>query len=148
VQSEVFNRVVIARREALGTLLPGDLAFLHRNGAVFPVVDPAAEAARLAAIEVSPSGPMPGPEMPHPTGEPAAIEAAALAGLDLPADAFTKLPFRLGRGERRPLRVPVTEVAAVEVPNGLQLTFALPRGAYATSVLRELLAETIWFGGE
>ena len=28
---------------------------------------------------------------------------------------------------------------------GLRLSFALPRGAYATAVLRELLDETIWF---
>jgi tRNA(Glu) U13 pseudouridine synthase TruD len=32
------------------------------------------------------------------------------------------------------------------VDGGLELGFALPAGAYATSVLRELLVDTIWFG--
>lgn len=146
VQSEVFNRVVNARRETTDVLLPGDLAFLHRNGAVFPVQDPAVEAPRVSSVEVSPSGPLPGPEMPLPEGEPAAIEAAALAALEIGVDAFRDLPFRLGRGERRPLRVPVSGVAAEAVPEGLRLSFALPSGAYATSVLRELLEDTIWFG--
>lgn len=148
VQSEVFNRVVIARRHALDTLMPGDLAFLHRNGAVFAVTDPEKEKERLLAVEVSPSGPMPGPEMMLPEGEPLALEQSALAALEITTDAFAKLPFRLGRGERRPLRVPVADASVEGVPEGVRLTFALPSGAYATSVLRELLEDTIWFGGD
>jgi tRNA pseudouridine13 synthase len=146
VQSEVFNRVVAARLATLGTLLPGDLAFRHDNGSVFAVDDPAREQARADALELSPSGPMPGPEMIQPSGEPARLAAEALAALAITTDAFARLPFRLSRGERRPLRVPVRGCSAESVPNGLQLRFDLPRGAYATSVLRELLTETIWFG--
>lgn len=148
VQSEVFNKVVLARRQALDVLMPGDLAFLHRNGSVFAVSDPTQEQPRLLAVEISPSGPMPGPEMMLPEGEPAAIEAKALAELGIATEAFANLPFRLGRGERRPLRVPVTDASVDAVPEGLRLVFALPSGAYATSVLRELLEETIWFGGD
>ncbi|MBX3463785.1 MAG: tRNA pseudouridine(13) synthase TruD [Planctomycetes bacterium] len=147
VQSEVFNRVVAARREQVHRLLPGDLAFLHHNGAVFAVEDLSREQARADRFELSPSGPMPGPEMPEPMGEPLRLEREALAALDLGPEAFAGLPFRLGRGERRPLRVPVEEVAAAAVDGGLRLSFTLPRGAYATAVLRELLTETIWFGG-
>jgi tRNA pseudouridine13 synthase len=148
VQSDVFNRVVAARRTALDQLMDGDLAFLHKNGSVFPVAVAAAEQRRAVAFEISPSGPMPGPEMPLPQGEPLAIEQRALAELDVAPEAFVGLPFRLGRGERRPLRVPVgdAEAAAVE-GGGLRLSFSLPRGAYATAVLRELLDETIWFAG-
>lgn len=149
VQSEVFNRVVMARLGSLDTLLPGDLAWKHDNGACFPVVDPAAEQARCASFAISPSGPMPGPEMTQPTGEPAAIEAAALQALELRPEQFANLPFGLARGERRPLRVPVTDVAAQALEDGaLRLSFTLPKGAYATSVLRELLDDTIWFGGD
>lgn len=146
VQSEVFNRVVVQRLATLGTLLPGDLAFRHDNGAVFPVGDPALEQPRADALAISPSGPMPGPEMPEPTGEPARLEAEALAALSLAPAAFAQLPFRLARGERRPLRVPVGEPSADAVDGGLRVAFTLPRGAYATAVLRELLDETVWFG--
>lgn len=148
VQSEVFNRVVIARLATLGTLFAGDLAVLHRNGAVFPVADPAAEQPRADALELSPSGPMPGPDMLQPAGEPLAIERAALAEVGLAGDEFDGLPFGLARGERRPLRMPVRDVAAEAVDGGLALAFALPKGGYATAVLRELLTETIWFAGD
>ena len=145
VQSEVFNRVVIERLRTLGTLLPGDLAFLHKNGAVFPVADPAAEQPRADALELSPSGPMPGPKMPLPGGEVLALERRVLAAMDLRPEQFAKLPFGVGSGERRPLRVPLTEGAARLNERGLELQFALPRGSFATAVLRELLLDTIWF---
>jgi tRNA pseudouridine13 synthase len=148
VQSEVFNRVVAARLATLGTLLPGDLAFLHRNGACFRVAVPAAEQPRADAFEISPSGPMPGPKAMLPDLEPLAIETAALAALELTVDRFAGLPFGVGSGERRPLRVPVREVAAVAVAEGLRLQFTLPRGCYATTVLRELLVDTAWFAAD
>ena len=45
--------------------------------------------------------------------------------------------------------MPVTDVAAQALEDGaLRLSFTLPKGAYATSVLRELLDDTIWFGGD
>jgi len=146
VQSEVFNRVVAARRLTLDQLLPGDLACLHRNGSVFAVRDPAAELARLQALEISPTGPLPGPEMMLPGGEVLAIEQAAQEALGVRTEQFAALPFRLGRGERRPLRVPLRDTTARAVDGGVELGFALPSGAYATSVLRELLVDTIWFG--
>jgi tRNA pseudouridine13 synthase len=147
VQSEVFNRVLIARIATCDRLLPGDVAFRHDNGSSFVVADPAAEQARVQALAISPSGPMPGPQLLAAQGEPAAIEAAALAALGLEPAAFAGLPFRLCRGERRPLRVPLGQPAVEAVDGGLRVRFELPRGAYATSVLRELLTETIWFGG-
>ena len=147
VQSEVFNRVVRERLATLGTLLGGDLAFRHDNGSVFAVEQPEREQPRADALEVSPSGPMPGPDMLDPRGEPLRVERQVLDALELSGETFAKLPFRLCRGERRPLRVPVRGAAAEPAGDGaVRVQFELPRGAYATSVLRELLTETIWFG--
>ena len=145
VQSELFNRVVIRRLDRLGEILPGDLAQLHKNGAVFTVEDPAREQPRADSLELSASGPMPGPDMLVPTGEPLAIELAALEELGLSGEEFNDLPFGLGRGERRALRCPIRSVAARAHPDGVHVGFTLPKGCYATSVLRELLEDTIWF---
>jgi tRNA pseudouridine13 synthase len=146
VQSDAFNRVVIERLPTLGTLLPGDLAFKHDNGSVFAIDDPQKDQPRCDQLLVSPSGPLPGPEMIQPAGQPKQIEDDVLRALGLTHELFGKLPFRLCRGERRPLRVPVVEPTAELVPGGLRVAFELTRGAYATSVLRELLVDTIWFG--
>jgi tRNA pseudouridine13 synthase len=145
VQSEVFNRVVMERLPALGTLLPGDLAFLHRNGACFRVDDVARDQVRADAFEISPSGPLPGPRMQQPEGAPRAIEQGVLAAMQLDPAVFAGLPHGLCRGDRRPLRVPLWDPAAVAEGDTLRLSFGLPKGSYATSVLRELLVDTIWF---
>jgi tRNA(Glu) U13 pseudouridine synthase TruD len=42
----------------------------------------------------------------------------------------------------------VKDAAARAVDGGLELAFTLPAGGYATAVLRELLTDTIWFGGD
>ena len=81
-----------------------------------------------------------------PSGEPLQIELEALAELDLKGTEFNDMPYGMASGERKPLRMPVHDASAGMVEDGLQVRFALPKGGYATSVLRELLLETIWFG--
>ena len=140
-QSALFDQVV-ATRLATGTLdqlLPGDLAFRHDNGACFRVTDPAAESERLQALQISPSGPMFGTDLLQPEGEPLAVEAGVLAAAGLTPASFAG-PGRLRlTGERRPLRVPLHEIEVSAAADGLELSFCLPRGAYATMVLREVM---------
>lgn len=146
VQSEVFNRVIAARLDRIGTVLPGDLATQHHNGATFVVENLDEDQARADAMELSPSGPMPGPDMMVPSGEPLEIELQALRELGLSGEEFNDLPFGMASGERKPLRMPIHDAGARMVDNGLEVSFNLPKGGYATSVLRELLRDTIWFG--
>lgn len=145
VQSEVFNRVLVQRLDRIAVLLPGDVAILHRNGAAFAVEDVAAEQPRCAAFEISPSGPLPGPKCLVAAGEPGAMEAAALAELDLDPALFGNVPHGTNDGERRSLRVRVSEPELSAESDGVRLRFALPKGSYATAVLRELLVEPPWF---
>lgn len=145
VQSEVFNRVLVQRLDRIAVLLPGDVAILHRNGAAFAVQDVALEQPRCAAFEISPSGPLPGPKCLVASGEPGAMEAAALAALDLDPALFGNVPHGTNDGERRPLRVQVTDPELSAEGDGVRLRFALPKGSYATAVLRELLEEPPWF---
>src|SRR5690606_16300709 len=145
VQSEVFNRVLVRRLATMGTLLPGDVAVLHRNGAAFLVEDPAREQARCDAFELSPSGPMPGPKCLAARGEPGAIEAEVMAELGITGELFGRSPHGSNEGERRPLRMQLRDAEAAAEPQGVRLRFALPRGGYATSVLRELLVDPPWF---
>ncbi|MEQ1632807.1 MAG: tRNA pseudouridine(13) synthase TruD, partial [Planctomycetota bacterium] len=50
VQSEIFNRVILARLQGLGQLQKGDLAILHKNHACFPIDVPEREQARADAF--------------------------------------------------------------------------------------------------
>ncbi len=140
-QSALFDQVVAARLAAglLDQLVPGDLAFRHGNGACFLVTDPAPEAARLNALEISPSGPMFGPDLLLPEGEPLAIEQRVLDAAGLTLASFAGSGKMRLSGERRPLRVPLSEATVTRDDDGLVLSFRLPRGAYATVVLREIM---------
>ena len=144
-QAELFNRVLSARMPRIGTLLAGDLAQLHRNGAVFAVADAEAaarEQPRCAAFELSPSGPLFGPKLPFPEGEPGEMERATLAASGAALEDFGRPEAERQPGARRPLRVPLIEKPEVEEDaEGVVLKFALPSGCYATVVLREMLGD-------
>ncbi len=147
-QSELFNRYlsrVLAADEDAGLprfdrLGQGEVATLHRNGAAFLVTDPEREATRVAAIEISPSGPIFGTKLLRPLGGPAReLEDAILAeeGLD-GAEGFAALaPLGL-KGERRPLRFAVSDVSVEREDDAIVLAFGLPKGCYATAVLEEI----------
>jgi tRNA pseudouridine13 synthase len=146
-QSHLFNQVVARRLESgLGTLLDGDLAWVHRNGAVFAVENPTVEQPRADAFEISPSGPLFGPRMTEPAGVAQAMEAAVLAEAEGSRELFGNQFYRV-HGGRRPLRFRIEDakisLGADRRGTYLELTFLLPRGSYATCVLRELFREEV-----
>ncbi|MFM9997087.1 MAG: tRNA pseudouridine(13) synthase TruD [Phycisphaerales bacterium] len=150
-QSAVFNAVLDRRiaAGALGTLAAGDVAMKHVNRAPFTVCEETlAEpgfAERLARFEISPSGPMWGVSMLRASGptndtEIAALHAFGVSEADVTQTERRSLPLP---GERRPLRVPLTDP---DVEGGMdehgpyvRVAFDLPRGAFATTVLREIM---------
>jgi tRNA pseudouridine13 synthase len=139
-QSRLFNQVVQERIESLARLEAGDLAWLHRSGAVFEVVDPAAEQERADRFEISPTGPLFGHRMTWPQGLPGAVERRALEESGVTVDAF-RSPYLRVKGARRPLRFraddPDMALGADARGSYIELRFTLPRGCYATSLLRE-----------
>jgi tRNA pseudouridine13 synthase len=138
-QSDLFDRVLEKRLAGFDRVMAGDLAWKHDNGACFLVTDPAVEAPRAEAFQISPTGPIFGFRMSFPEEAPRLMEEALLAEEGLTPASFD-LPGGLSmEGGRRPLRVPLGEPAAEMESDGLVLSFTLPRGSYATSVLREIM---------
>tara|TARA_R110002073_G_scaffold118918_3_gene259045 strand:- start:155377 stop:156693 length:1317 start_codon:yes stop_codon:yes gene_type:complete len=157
-QSAIFNHVLNTRieRGMMDTLCDGDLAFVMKNRSVFAITQKELSAgvdgsnpfaARLAALELSPSGPLWGTTMERTGGAIDQLEcqALALAGVE-PADlvaceADTGYPM-IG-GDRRPMRIPVIDP---EVEGGIdehgayiRCAFELPKGAFATTVMDEIM---------
>jgi tRNA pseudouridine13 synthase len=137
-QSFLFDKVVERRLDLLDHLMEGDLAWKHINGASFLVDDPEAEALRAARFEISASGPMFGCRMTQPAGEVLALEQQILESEGLCPDDFDLGSGLRMEGGRRPLRVPLGDAARVVEGDTLKLEFSLPRGSYATSVVREI----------
>jgi tRNA pseudouridine13 synthase len=138
-RSLIFN-AVLARRVADGSwdrLLAGELVNLAGKNSWFAAgaIDAELEA-RLARRDIHPTGPLAG-RGPAPSAEAGALEAEVLAG-------FGTLPAALERegleAARRPLRLCPEDFRAVAEHGTLRLEFRLPPGAYATAVVRELVA--------
>jgi tRNA pseudouridine13 synthase len=137
-QSFLFDQAVARRIGTIDTLMTGDLACKHINGACFLVEDAAVEQGRADAFEISASGPMFGCKMKRPEGEAWELEYEILerTGLDL---TLFDVPGGLRmEGERRPLRVPVSELSWNFSGDAVTVEFTLPKGSYATSLLREI----------
>jgi len=137
-QSSLFDRVVESRLTEIDRIMAGDLAWKHANGACFLVEDVAAETQRAAQFEISATGPMFGCKMTWPAGAPRELEQRILAAAGLEVGQFDLGSGLRMEGERRPLRVPLTDVSHRAEAESLVLEFSLPKGSYATTVLREI----------
>lgn len=142
-QSYLFNRC-LARRISEGwfdELQRGDIAFKHETGGLFLVEEVERERARAAAFEISPTGPIFGYRMMAPEGEARALEEAVLKAEGIQRDLVERPALKKARvfGGRRPVRVPIHTVDIEVAPDGLILAFELPKGSYATVVLREVM---------
>jgi tRNA pseudouridine13 synthase len=137
-RSLIFN-AVLAERVATGDwerLGAGDVAMLDGRGSVFAVetVD-AVLAERCERLEVHPTGPLWGAGESMAQGRIAAMEARTAA--DFP-EAVVAVNGAGMRAERRSLRVAVRDLE-YDLGADPTVAFRLSRGAFATSVLRELV---------
>lgn len=138
-QSLLFNRALAARLAA-GTFaraLAGDVLRKTETGGLFVCEAPEVDQPRMDGRELSAAGPIFGPKMPRAAGAVAEFETGLLS-----AEGMTLEDFKRGRDEteggRRPYRIFLGEPVLEQEGNALRLAFGLPRGAYATVVVREL----------
>jgi len=137
-QSERFHEWLEQRHELglLPQLMAGDVAKRH-DGPIFDVEDLSLEEPRRRAREIVPTGPLFGSEMRWAKDAALEIERAVLAasGIDQAALARANLP-----GTRRAAWIYPAGIALEAAPEGLWVSFELPKGSYATVVLREFIS--------
>ncbi len=140
LQSVMFNEVLAARVSdgSWCRILLGDLA-KKREGALFLVgeADLADAQNRAETGAISPTGPLFGASMRWPEGDVRAREERVLAAWGL--DEGRLIAARhLGEGTRRALRLEVDELSTLQKPDGVEVSFVLPKGGYATTVLAQV----------
>jgi tRNA pseudouridine13 synthase len=147
-RSQMFNQVLALRVERgdWDRPLPGDCMQLAGSRSFFAAeaIDPVLRA-RTMAGDLHPTGPLWGRGPQAAGGEAGQVEASALSGFEPWAQGLAAAG--LDR-ERRALRLTVGDWSwGWACEDGLELSFSLPAGAYATAVLRELV---VWdpSGGE
>jgi tRNA pseudouridine13 synthase len=145
-QSAIFNAVCNDRLRMglLGTLLQGDVAMKHETGGVFHVRDLAAEQQRADALEISPTGPMWGKALLMPEDGIGDAEVAALRDTGVGPEHLVDGPF-VPEGTRRSLRMVLlnarVSAGADDAGPYVEVDFELPRGSFATTVMREVMKQ-------
>lgn len=139
-QSHLFDQLLTQRLPNLQQLHKGDLAYKHVNGACFQVEDAASEQPRADRFEISPTAPLFGFKVMQATGFTGEKEHALLTATGLTLASWRSEKGLAMPGERRPLRVPLLQAKiAAANPADITLSFSLPKGSYATSVLSEII---------
>ena len=138
-RSLAFNAVLGARVGAntWNRLLPGEVVSLSGSQSVFAAENPdEGLLRRLGEGDISPTGPLCGTGGVLPAGEAGRVEAAALT----PVEPLPGLLAAAGlRAERRALVLRPSAFRHRLEADSLEVEFELPRGGFATSILREIL---------
>lgn len=141
-QSYLCNRYLARRIEKglFGRILEGDVAKKYDTGGLFGVKDAKEEQPRYDRKEISFTAPIFGSKMMQATGPAGRMETEILneAGMTI-----EQLSNAGANGTRRLGRVLVSEFEARMVEDGLELRFFLPKGAFATTLLREIMKKNL-----
>mmetsp|Transcript_28531 Transcript_28531/g.91381 ORF Transcript_28531/g.91381 Transcript_28531/m.91381 type:complete len:616 (+) Transcript_28531:165-2012(+) len=156
LQSALFNAYVAERieRGQFQAVYVGDLVAQPHSSAARPRMVrgghggesadgtlASQETAELHSFEISFTGPIFSGAMPKAGGAPAELEAEVWSR-HVPSLPLASVKRSVLGGGRRVCRLPLpTDLVVEEAPeaDGLRFEFSLPRGAYATSLLREFM---------
>jgi tRNA pseudouridine13 synthase len=138
-RSAIFNAALAERIEGgdWDRLTAGDVAILDGSASWFPVDDvDSVLRSRLDSFDIHPSGPLWGQGRPPTTGPVREREEAVAGRHPDMADCLVSAGLKQ---ERRSLRLPVRDFRWRLGQGEMELEFRLPRGAFATTVLSEIL---------
>jgi len=139
LRSFLFNQV-LAKRVRAGNwniMLDGELAMLNGTHSIFHCDKPDTDIEdRCTRLDIHPTGPLPGKGGDGPTGDVDRLENDVLVNWT----ELTQVLVDQGvQASRRSLRLYPAELEWDFEGSVLQIAFVLPPGAYATTILNEIL---------
>ncbi|MDO5851704.1 MAG: tRNA pseudouridine(13) synthase TruD [Methanobacteriaceae archaeon] len=144
-ESYLFNKV-INERIVLGIdkYLPGDIIIDKEEHWVHDV-DENTINDDINSFKLNPTAPLYGTKVPLAEGMEGEIEAKVLKEENIKKEDFEcpKTPKLGSHGIRRSVRFKVTDTNVKQTSNGIIVEFMIPKGCYATAVLREIMKKNI-----
>ena len=137
-QSYLCNRYLSRRLElgAFDYLLEGDIAKKYSTGGLFQVDDWEKEQARYQSHEISFTAPIYGSKMWTAQGPSGELEAKILSEAEVSLEQFDAANVI---GTRRLGRLLPSDLDVSLRSHDLVVNFSLPKGAFATTILREIM---------
>ena len=139
-QAGLFNEWLSRRiqRGDYHCLIEGDVAKKTDSGGLFVVRDLEREHPRFSAGEITYTGPIFGEKMVRPEGRALDLENEILRDNDISEEMFKDVRLK---GSRRAGKVYADNLNFLEEDGDILLTFSLPKGSYATALLREFMKD-------
>lgn len=143
LQSALFNALLTARVQEANwrSVLPGEILKKTDSGGLFHSTSPEVDQPRLDAREVVTTGPLYGADVDLAESTAGELEQRILEESGLSLNDWKQASVR-SVGSRRPLILYPGELRAeLESPHTVVLSFFLPKGAFATVLLREIMGD-------
>jgi tRNA pseudouridine13 synthase len=145
-QSYLFNKAVSERSKlGIDKYIEGDIIIDNEEHLVHEFdLDNIND--RIKSFEVHPTAPLYGTKVPLAGAEVGQMEQNVLddEGIKLEDFECPKTPKLGSHGLRRALRFKIWDVSAESTPDGVLTEFSIPKGCYATAVLREIMKEDVY----
>jgi tRNA pseudouridine13 synthase len=145
-QSYLFNKVVSERSKlGIDKYVDGDIIIDNEEHLVHEFdINNINE--RIKSFEVHPTAPLYGTKVPLAEGVVGKIEQKVLddEGIKLEDFECPKTPKLGSHGLRRAIRFKIWDISVVETSEGVLTEFSIPKGCYATAVLREIMKEDVY----
>ncbi len=139
-QSYLFNLYLIKRIEKgfFDKLLVGDIAKKHDTGGIFSVEKKnlKQDQKRFDSKQISFTGPIFGKKMSRPSNDSWELEESVIDSQEISLETLESLGIE---GTRRVGRIFLKGFSVKECEEGIIVEFELPKGSFATVVLREIM---------
>jgi len=143
-QSYLFNKAVSERAKlGIDKYIEGDIIVDNDEHLVHEIGEDIDE--RIKSFEVHPTAPLFGTKVPLAGGKLGEMEQKVLddEGVTLEDFKVPKMPKLGSHGLRRAMRFKIWDASAVATDEGVLVEFSIPKGCYATSVLREIMKNEV-----
>ncbi len=144
-ESYLFNKIVNQRAKiGINKYLDGDIIIDNDERWVHEV-DPDTIQSDIDDFKLNPTAPLLGSKVPLAEGKQGQIEQEVMIEEDITKEAFEcpKTPKLGSHGVRRSIRFKIEDTNVEQIDGGICVEFFIPRGCYATAVLREIMKRNV-----
>lgn len=144
-ESFLFNKIVNERAKiGINQYYPGDIIIDAEEHWIHDVDEDTIQE-DIDNFKVNPTAPLIGSKVPFAEGEQGKIEQQVVDDENITKEDFMcpKTPKLGSHGIRRSVRFKIDDTKVEKLDNGISVEFFIPRGCYATSVLREIIKHNV-----
>lgn len=144
-ESYLFNKIVNERTKVgINKYLPGDIIIDSEEHWIHDIDEDTIQD-DIDNFKVNPTAPLIGSKVPFAEGIQGEIEQKVVDDENITKEDFMcpKTPKLGSNGIRRSVRFKIDDTHVEKLDDGIRVEFFIPRGCYATSVLREIIKHNV-----